>query len=89
MPTAVQQWKKQLAPRLENMAFLLNEAADPDVLHALMALDQLCKEAESLRAAAVAEARRQGATWEEIGGAVGGITRQAACERFSTNGHRR
>lgn len=88
MPTAIQVWKQQLTPRLEAMAFLLREAADPDVLHALLAIDELANEVTNLRTAAVAEARRQGATWEEIGEAVGGITKQAAYERFGANGHR-
>jgi hypothetical protein len=45
--------------------------------------DQLRREAERLCHTAAEDARRDGASWREIGEAVGGITPQGAEHRFS------
>lgn len=82
MPTALQRWTKQAQPQLQTLAYLLDLAANPDIMTVISAADQLCDEAAALRVQAVTEAKRQGATWEEIGQALGGLTRQAAWERF-------
>jgi hypothetical protein len=38
--------------------------------------------ADELLADAVADARRQGASWTEIGDSLGGVSKQAAQKRF-------
>jgi hypothetical protein len=81
MPTGVRRWKKASENRLDQMTFLVELAGDPDILKAVHALDALVDESTSLRSAAVQEARLQGASWEEIGTALG-MSRQAAWERF-------
>ena len=45
--------------------------------------DQLRRVADQLSHAVALDARAQGASWREIGGAVGGITPQGAEHRFS------
>lgn len=81
MPTGVRRWKAASESQLRQMSFLVELAADPDILKALHAIDTLCDEAAALRAAAVNEARQQEASWDEIGESLG-ISRQAAWERF-------
>jgi hypothetical protein len=59
-------------------------SAEPEgSLAALRYADLLRRSAERLGQAAAESARRQGASWREIGEAVGGITPQGAEHRFS------
>ena len=55
--------------------------ADPDSLSALGASPTLAREVDRWRGTLVAEAVRSGATWEQIGEALG-TSRQAAWARF-------
>lgn len=66
---------KQLRRSLEAVA----EA--PNALEAIRAARTLREEAEALELATVIEARRQRATWSEIG-AVYGTSKQGAQQRF-------
>jgi hypothetical protein len=56
-------------------------AAAPNALEAVRASRRLREEAEALELEAVIEARRQRATWSEIG-AVYGTSKQGAQQRF-------
>lgn len=56
-------------------------AEAPDALEAIRAARILREEAEALELATVIEARRQRATWSEIG-AVYGTSKQGAQQRF-------
>ncbi len=51
--------------------------------------DRLRRSAERLSQASALEARAQGASWREIGMAVGGITPQGAEHRFSPSAKER
>jgi hypothetical protein len=51
------------------------------VLEVVVATDRLLAVLDELRCACVAEARRQGKSWADIGAALG-VSRQAAWERF-------
>jgi hypothetical protein len=53
----------------------------PDALEALAAVRWLRESAEAMEVAAVAEVRRQGGTWTQIG-TVYGTTKQGAQQRF-------
>jgi hypothetical protein len=59
---------------------------DPEVkgpLDALQALQMIRETADSATGNAVALARSEGASWHDIGQMLGGISRQAAHERYS------
>lgn len=86
MGTQMVRWREQVQGTLDQMKFLADLAADPDILKALHAIDCLSDEAAALRTRAVKAAREQGATWEDIGIALGGISRQAAWDRFRALG---
>jgi hypothetical protein len=58
------------------------ESLPPDPLEALQELSQADLELEALRRERVAEARRQGATWDQIGESLG-MSRQSAWEYFT------
>jgi FtsZ-binding cell division protein ZapB len=58
-----------------------NATADPDPLAALSASGDLARGIDRWQATLVAEAVREGATWEQIGERLG-ISRQAAWARF-------
>ena len=66
---------KQLRRSLDSVA------AAPNALEAVRAARQLREEAEALELEAVIEARRQRATWSEIG-AIYGTSKQGAQQRF-------
>ena len=51
--------------------------------------DRLRRAAEQLSQASALDARTQGASWREIGAAVGGITPQGAEHRFSPSAKER
>jgi len=53
----------------------------PDALAALAAVRRLVEAAEAMETAAVAEVRRHGGTWTQIG-TVYGTTKQGAQQRF-------
>jgi hypothetical protein len=67
--------------RQEAIAGLPGGAAE--ALAALRFADQLRRSAERQCQSSAEEARRHGASWREIGEAVGGITPQGAEHRFS------
>ena len=58
------------------------ESLPADPLEALQELSQADLELEALRRNRVAEARRQGATWDQIGESLG-MSRQSAWEYFT------
>lgn len=71
----------RLSPEAERARFTILHASDPLIL--AQALTVSAAETERLLREAVAEAREAGATWEEIGQAVG-TSRQAALRRFGS-----
>jgi hypothetical protein len=59
------------------------EGLDPlDALRELQALQQIIEKAQAALAPAVAAARNDGATWQDVASALG-VTRQSAHERFA------
>ena len=59
------------------------EGLDPlDALRELQTLQQIIEKAQAALAPAVAAARNDGATWQDVASALG-VTRQSAHERFA------
>ena len=59
------------------------EGLDPlDALRELQALQQIIEKAQAALTPAVAAARNEGATWQDVANALG-VTRQSAHERFA------
>jgi hypothetical protein len=81
MPTTVQRWFQLIRGDVENLRSGVNNLSHADPLYVLQATDDIILSAGVLRTKAIREARGQGATWDEIGQALG-ITRQAAWEKF-------
>ena len=81
MPTRVQVWQNLNRNAFLDLENLLNWCRDPNILVALSALDDMIIQAGALRTRAVAEARAQGASWEEIGQALR-MKRQAAWDKY-------
>lgn len=59
-----------------------------DLLASLPGLDAAITRARDELAQAVKDARAAGATWREIGEVLGGVSRQAAWERFNRRGYK-
>lgn len=59
-----------------------------DLLAALPRLDAAVTQARDELAQAVKDARAAGCTWREIGEVLGGVSRQAAWERFNRRGYK-
>ncbi|MDX2707792.1 hypothetical protein PV350_33825 [Streptomyces sp. PA03-6a] len=74
--------REELDRTVERLGVLLREVGVADPLAALEAVGRLEALIEEQAPAAGAAARGQGATWVEIGAAVGS-TRQAAYQRFA------
>ena len=83
MPILAQQWEQEARTHQAVLSDLVNLVADLNVLQALQVIDELCDSADLLRTAAVKSAKEQGATWEEIGTALG-LARQTVWERYKT-----
>ena len=64
------------------MKVIHDESLPADPLHALRELSRADVELEALRRERVAAARRQGATWDQIGESLG-MSRQSAWEYYT------
>ena len=53
----------------------------PDALGTVQALRMIAETAESAQRQAVAQARAEGASWDQVARYLG-VTRQSACERY-------
>jgi len=74
-------------PTADRIAALAQQLASKGAGHALTRIDYLTEilhSAEVLRAEAVAQARREGESWQRIGANMG-ITKQAAQQRYGTS----
>src|SRR5713226_7416592 len=85
MPIRVRTWMNKIKADISNMQDLRRYASTAhDTLTAPTAIDELCDQGAPLRIRMVHEARHQGATWDEVGKALG-ISRQAAWDRYRGN----
>lgn len=64
------------------LAKLVSHESEP--LDALATLHKARQTLDQLTQTYVAQARREGATWEDIGNALGGVSRQAIWEKYGT-----